>query len=89
MLHDTGSDVSPKPHSQLGLAPLTLSTDGVELGLVGTGLVLLPIMVFTYKRINARREGIMKAAGESGGLQYTDEELRRMGDKSPNFNYGI
>ena len=89
MLHGTGSDVSRKPHSQLGLAPLTPSTDGVELGLVGTGLVLLPIIVFTYKRINARREAIMKAAGESGGLQYTDEELRRMGDKSPNFNYGI
>jgi hypothetical protein len=53
------------------------------------GLVVLPIITITYKRINARREGIMKAAGESGGLQYTDEELRRMGDKSPDFRYGI
>ena len=50
---------------------------------------MLPIMVITYKRINARREAIMKEAGESGGLQHTDEELRRMGDKAPNFCYGI
>jgi hypothetical protein len=48
-------------------------------------------MVITYKRINAQREAIMKEAGlgESGGLQYTDEELRRMGDKAPNFRYII
>ena len=65
------------------------STDGVGLGLVCMGLVVLPIMVITYKRINARREAIMKEAGESGGLRYTDEELRRMGDKAPNFRYEI
>lgn len=53
------------------------------------GLVVLPILVFAYKRINARREAIMKGVGESGGPQYTDEELRRMGDKAPNFRYGI
>lgn len=68
---------------------LTLSTDGIELGFVGMGLVVLPIIVTTYRRINARREAILKEAGESGGLQYTDEELRSMGDKSPNFCYGI
>ena len=53
------------------------------------GLVVLPTLVIIYKRINARREAIMKEAGESGGSQYTDEELRRMGDKAPNFCYGI
>ena len=89
MLHDTGSGVSFKPHLQLRFGPLTSSADGIELGLIGMGLVVLPIITITYKRINARREGIMKAAGESGGLQYTDEELRRMGDKSPDFRYGI
>jgi len=68
---------------------LTFSTDGIELGLVGMGLVVLPIMVTTYNRINARREAIMKEAGESGKLQYTDEELRRMGDRAPDFRYGI
>jgi hypothetical protein len=53
------------------------------------GLVVLPIMVTTYKRINARREAVMKETGESGGLQYTDEELRKMGDRAPSFRYGI
>jgi hypothetical protein len=53
------------------------------------GLVVLPTLVLTYKRINGRREAIMNNAGESGGLKYTDEELRRMGDKAPNFRYGI
>ena len=54
------------------------------------GLIVLPITVIAYKRINARREAIMKeVVGESGGSRYTDEELRKMGDKAPNFQYGI
>lgn len=53
------------------------------------GLVLLGAIVITYKRINARREAIMNAAGEGGGSRYTSEELRRMGDKAPDFRYGI
>ena len=69
--------------------PLTTCTDGVELGFIGMGLVVLPIMVFTYERVNGRREVIMKEAVEFGGLQYTGEELRRMGDKAPNFRYGL
>ena len=53
------------------------------------GLVVLPIMVFTYNRINVRRGDIMRDVGESGVSRYSDEELRRMGDKAPNFRYGI
>ena len=68
---------------------LTFSTDGIELGLVGMGLIVLPIIVTTYKRVNVRREAIMKEAGESGGLKYTDDELRKMGDKAPDFRYGL
>ena len=91
MLRDTSLDVSYKTPLQPGFTPgdLTISTDAIELGLVGIGLVLLPIMVITYNRINTRREAIMKEAGESGRLQYTDDELRRMGDRAPDFRYGI
>lgn len=64
-------------------------TDAIELGLVGLGLTVLPILVIVYSRVNAQREAIMERAARSGGLQYTDEELRRMGDKAPNFRYGI
>jgi len=46
-------------------------------------------MVTTYNRINARREAIIKEAGDSGRLQYTDDELKRMGDRAPDFRYGI
>ena len=56
---------------------------------MGMGFVALLILVLTYKRINAQRDLIMKNAGESGKLQYTDEELRRMGDKAPSFRYAI
>lgn len=56
---------------------------------MGMGLVVVPIMVFVYKRVNARREALMREATESGGLQYSDEELRKMGDKAPNFRYGV
>ena len=56
---------------------------------MGLGLIVLPIVVTMYNRINARREAIMERAARSGGLQYTDEELRKMGDKAPNFRYGI
>ena len=63
--------------------------DGVELGLIGMGLVALPILVPTYKRINAQRDALMEGAGKSGRRLYTDEELWRMGDKAPNFRYGI
>jgi hypothetical protein len=68
---------------------LTTSTDGIELGLVGMGLVVLPIIVLTYKRINAQRRVIMGEARATGGLRYTDEELRRMGNNAPTFQYGI
>ena len=53
------------------------------------GLVVLPIIVFSYKRANARKEAILKGSEESGGLGYTNEDLRRMADKAPNFRYGI
>jgi len=51
------------------------------------GLVVLPIILFTYKRINARRDAVMREAGEKGGLQYSDHELRRMGDRAPDSRY--
>ncbi|KAF9645550.1 MFS general substrate transporter [Thelephora ganbajun] len=62
---------------------------GIELGFVGMGMAVLPFTVYAYKRINAQREALVKQGEESGGLKYTDEELRRMGDRAPEFRYGI
>lgn len=70
-------------------SPRYILGHGIELGLIGMGLVAVSTIVFAYNRINTRREAIMKEARECGGLQYTDEELRRMGDKAPNFRYSI
>ena len=69
--------------------PLTTSTDGVQLGFMGVGFVALLTLVLTYNRINARRDFVMSKARDTGVKQYTDEELRRMGDKAPSFRYAI
>lgn len=72
-------------------APLYKFGHGIELGFLIMGIALLPLMVFVYKRANRGKEVIVREAEASGGLslRYTDEELRRMGDKAPNFPYGI
>lgn len=41
--------------------------DAIELMFVGIGLIALPIMVYLYKRINAKRER------EMGRVRYTEE----------------
>jgi len=56
---------------------------------VGIGLVVLPIIPFTYMGINARRDAVMREAGEKDGLQYSDHELRRMGDWAPDFRHTL
>ncbi|KAF9648245.1 hypothetical protein BDM02DRAFT_3155854 [Thelephora ganbajun] len=67
-------------------SPRYIIGHGTELTFVGIGLVVLPIILFTYKRINARRDAVMS---EKGGLQYSDRGLRRMGDRAPDFRYTL
>ena len=55
---------------------------------VGMGFIVLPATVIAYKRINARREAAVKEANERG-VKYTPEELRRMGDRAPDFRYTL
>ena len=55
---------------------------------VGIGLVLWPIAVFTYTRINARKKAALREAGESA-KKYDAATLRRMGDRAPDFEYTI
>jgi hypothetical protein len=54
-------------------------------------LVVLPIILLTYDRINAPTDAVMheREAGRREGwpLQYSDHELRRMGDRAPDFRY--
>ena len=60
--------------------------DGMELMIVGVGLVLLPITVVSYWRINVWKERRMSEAEEQG-TKFSPEQLRRMGDRAPDFRY--
>lgn len=51
---------------------------------VGIGFVFVPIIVFIYTRINAKRDREM---AEGALAKYTPEELREMGDRAPDFRY--
>ena len=55
---------------------------------VGIGFIALPITVLMYKRINAARDAAAKEADEQG-TKYSDEELRRLGDRAPDFRYTL
>lgn len=55
---------------------------GLSLGFLGITLAAVIILRVGYSRINKKRE-TQTLEG------YTDEELSRMGDKAPNFRYGL
>ncbi|OAX32342.1 MFS general substrate transporter [Rhizopogon vinicolor AM-OR11-026] len=63
---------------------------GLELMFVGIGLIFVPIAVFVYKRINAQRDAAERLALERGEkIQYSNQELRELGDRAPNFRYTL
>ncbi|KAG0694934.1 MFS general substrate transporter [Suillus ampliporus] len=71
-------------------SPRFILGHGVELMFVGIGLIVLPIVVFLYKRINAQRDTVERLAMERGEkVQYSDEELRELGDRAPDFRYTL
>ena len=55
---------------------------------VGIGFITLPITVLIYTRINAARDAAAKEAVEKG-IKYTDDELRKLGDRAPDFRYTL
>ncbi|KAI0708286.1 MFS general substrate transporter [Earliella scabrosa] len=69
-------------------APRYVLGHGIELMFVGIGLVLLPVTVFAYWRLNARKEARLRDAEEKG-VKFAPEELRRMGDRAPDFSYTL
>jgi hypothetical protein len=60
--------------------------DALELMFVAIGFVVIPLVVVTYTRINARRARAL-ANGEDKAL--SEDELRAMGDRSPEFRYTL
>jgi Na+-transporting methylmalonyl-CoA/oxaloacetate decarboxylase gamma subunit len=60
--------------------------DAIELMFVGIGFIVLPILVILYKNINSQRERMLK---EDGRPAYSEQQLKEMGDKAPDFRYTI
>jgi len=64
------------PHYTLGHA--------LELGFIGAGTIACLILVFSYRRINVKREKQMAEGAHNG---YTPEELSALGDRAITFRY--
>ncbi|KAJ6489526.1 MFS general substrate transporter [Mycena vitilis] len=70
--------------------PRFLIGHGCELMFVGIGMICVPIAVLTYTRINNRRDVLARDLEERGEKNiYSRQELRRMGDRAPDFRYTI
>jgi hypothetical protein len=54
---------------------------------IGIGFVTVPIIIFLYRHINAKREREVAEGKESGVAKYTPDELRELGDRAPEFRY--
>lgn len=55
---------------------------------VGIGLTFLALTVIAYKIINKRRDAWQREL-EARGVRFTVEELRKMGDRAPDFRYTL
>jgi hypothetical protein len=53
---------------------------------VGIGLGTVPLIMLAYTIINRRRVSLMGHSA-SNGVIYTEEQLRELGDRAPNFHY--
>lgn len=65
-------------------APRYLLGHALELGFIVAGILGLLVLVFNYKRINAKRERQMAEGAHNG---YTPEELGELGDRAITYKY--
>ena len=57
---------------------------------VGIGLITVPIAILSYIRINRKRDEIEREALEKGEKKkYSNQQLREMGDRAPDFRYTL
>ncbi|KAF8328323.1 MFS general substrate transporter [Amanita rubescens] len=69
-------------------SPRFILGHALEFMFVGIGLICVPTAVAAYININNRRDKKMQEALERGE-QLPPEEIRRLGDRSPDFRYVI
>lgn len=65
-------------------SPRYLLGHALELGFIVAGILGLLVLVFNYKRINAKRERQMAEGAHNG---YTPEELGELGDRAITYKY--
>ncbi|TFK32744.1 MFS general substrate transporter [Crucibulum laeve] len=71
-------------------APRFVLGHGIELMFIGIGFICLPIAVISYIRINEQRDVLRKEALERGEKnKYSNQQLREMGDRAPDFIYTL
>lgn len=71
-------------------APRYILGHALELMFVGIGFICLPIAVLAYIRINKKRDASAKRLLENGETHgYTPLEIRRLGDRAPDFRYTL
>ena len=58
------------------------------MGFIGMGLVLVPIVILAYTRANIQKEAQVREA-EDRGEEYAPEQLKRLGDRAPDFRYTL
>ncbi|KAF8624703.1 hypothetical protein AX17_007034 [Amanita inopinata Kibby_2008] len=69
-------------------SPRFIIGHAVEMMFVAIGLICTPIAVVLYRNINSKRDKIMQEA-EERGEKMAPEEIRRLGDRAPDFKYVI
>ena len=60
--------------------------DAIEMMFVGIGLLLWPLVITIYVRLNRQKVAALRASQERGE-KLEPEALRRMGDRAPDFEY--
>ncbi|KAI5118655.1 hypothetical protein M0805_002575 [Coniferiporia weirii] len=69
-------------------APRYILGHGIELLFVGIGFIAVPLAIFLYIRINAKREVELQRIGDMAS-KYSVEEIHEMGDRAPDFRYTL
>lgn len=67
-------------------APRYILGHGIALGFLGMGLITVSGLVLAYTHVNRGRD---TAAARPGARTFSEEELRELGDKAPDFRYTI
>ncbi|KAF5390065.1 hypothetical protein D9757_003779 [Collybiopsis confluens] len=60
---------------------------GLEIMFVSFGLILVPVTVYTYTRINKKKDEFMARVAEGLEKMPSPDEIRALGDRSPDFKY--